>query len=280
MNKIKYIEQLVNSDLLLSDGYNIIYSLISTLTPKQVCDFLDLSFEQNYKLRQWIVKKIASDIRKEYLPYHQKLVSKMIDMLELNRFPKRDSCAFSLNIICDSLPSKEQNKIINTFLNSRFIRLRNRAYKRFKTNWNKKYQKTIEKNWYEFKDPYCINVILKHFPTDYLLVNYKTYLKDLNPRQLSRLFRRISEKDTRKVNELKNINEISYSYVLVKIGKKISNQLACQFLKNNYKDDNISLLIWCFGQMGLWNAIVDFEKNYKEKIRQSTIMKINPSAKV
>jgi hypothetical protein len=67
------------------------------------------------------------------------------------------------------------------------------------------------------------------------------------------------------VNELKNIDQISYSYVLTKFNKKLSDSEAKEFLRNNYKDDRIGLLLWCYGQMGLWDCIVEYDNKYKMK---------------
>jgi len=255
---------------LLSDDYNIVYALIMALSPKQTCELLDLTFEQDYKIRQWVVRKIANDIQEDYRPYHQDIVSAMLDMVDKKSFSKRNSCAYSIDIIFDNLPKQQKEKIIRTFLTSSYTPIRKRAYKRINRDWNNKYQKTIQQNWEKFHDPYCISIIVKHFPTDYLLDHYKEYLGYFEPYQLAKLFLRLAEKQPNKIKELKELDEISYAYALTKFEKKLTDRQARQFLCYNYQDDRIGLLIWCFGQMGLWDAIVYFEKNYKEKIRRLT----------
>jgi hypothetical protein len=80
--------------------------------------------------------------------------------------------------------------------------------------------------------------------------------------QQSKLFLRISEKRPDLVIELKDSDEISYAYVLAKTNKVLSDTEAKEFLKNNYKDERIGLLIWCFGQMGLWDRIIEYDNKY------------------
>lgn len=67
------------------------------------------------------------------------------------------------------------------------------------------------------------------------------------------------------VEELKDIDGISYCYVLTKFGKTISDIEAKEILKDNYKDERIGLLLWSFGQMGLWDIIVEYDIKYREK---------------
>lgn len=268
MNRIRYITELANAHFSMSDDHNTIYALIMALTPKQACSFFDLKFEQNYKIRQWTARKISHDLKTEYLPCHQDLFSTMIDMINQKPFKKRDSCAYAIDTMCDSLPPEQGDMAIKTFLASPYIRVRRRAYKRLLRDWDQRYQENVRLNWDKFQDRECIGIILKHFSVDYLLLHYKEFLDYSEPYQLSKLFIKISSRKPNKVKELKHLDEISYAYALTKLEKKLTHSEAKQFLHNNYSDSRIGLLIWCFGQMGLWNAIVDFEENYKEKIRK------------
>ena len=77
------------------------------------------------------------------------------------------------------------------------------------------------------------------------------------------------------LDELKEIDEISFCYVLAIFGKKVSKNEANTILYNNYKDERIGLLLWSFGQMELWNTIVEYDNTYREKRRQAELEKFN-----
>jgi hypothetical protein len=267
MNRLEYIDHLTKKHYLEYDDSSVIYSLIMALKPKEACDFLDLSFIQDYKIRQWILRKIARDIDREFLSFHLDLVDELIEKVSAKPFPKRNSCAFAIDTIFDSLSIRKREEILLTFLNSHYVAVRNRAYKRLGQTWDESYMNRIQSNWEKYHDEYCIKIITEYFPVEMLFANYCEYIEYFKPFQLSRLFLRLNEKDPNKINELRELDEISFVYVLTKLNRYISIKEAKLILKENFKDDRIGLLIWCYGQMGLWDVIVEFEENYKGKIK-------------
>ena len=60
---------------------------------------------------------------------------------------------------------------------------------------------------------------------------------------------------------------------MTKFERKISISDAKDIIKRNYQDERIGLLMWCFGQMGLWEGIIDYDINYLNKHRLATIDK-------
>jgi hypothetical protein len=76
------------------------------------------------------------------------------------------------------------------------------------------------------------------------------------------------------LDELKGIDEISYCYVLSKFDKTVTDIEARKILQNNYKDERIGLLLWSFGQMGLWDLIVEYDNKYKEQHEKAKLEKL------
>ncbi len=271
MNRIEYINQRLSQKNFFENDYIIISSLIYSLTADEACSYLDLTFKQDYRVRRYVLKKISNDLSKSYTTTHKKLIATLLKKLDEKKFGRKESCAFSLDFLIDSLPAKPKRKIIETFLASKSSRNRDRAFKRLNVNWDKKYFELIEQVWYSFHDSYCLGIILNHFPVKFLLDNYKDILEHTQPFQTSKLFIKLGAIKVDLLDELKEIDEISYCYVLTKFGKTVSDSEAKRILKSNYKDDRIGLLLWSFGQMRLWDAIVEYDKNYKEKNRQAKL---------
>jgi hypothetical protein len=261
MNRTEYIDGLL--DGYLSNAKRIAVSaLVHSLEPDEACEYLDLTFEQNYLVRRYLLRKIALDISINFTNDHKKLLSNLRAKLNERKFPRKESCSFCLDFLYDSLPARERSKILVTFLSSHGIRNRNRAYKKIRSNWNKHHQQKIEDNWNNFKDSYCLGIIIDYFPPEYLFDNFLVLTKYCLPYQRSKLFLKLGNKDSQLINVIRDTDQISYSYILVKLNKKVTEMEAQQFLNNNCNDDRIGLLIWSFGQMGLWNVIVNYVQNY------------------
>lgn len=265
MTHLEYLKKRLESKLFSESDYAILNSLILSLSSNEACALFDMKFEQDYRVRHYVLRKISIDIIKSYTNEHRKLISLLLKKLNEKGFNKKESCSFSIDFLYDSLSTKHKNLILNKFLESKSLRNRDRAYKRLFSNWNKKYQEIIEHMWTSHKDTNCLGIIINHFPLDFLLANYKDLIQYAKPYQISKLFLKLGTVNYDLIHELKSIDQISYSYVLVKFDKKLTNTQATEILKNNYKDNRIGLLLWCFGKMGLWDNIIEFETKYKDK---------------
>jgi len=264
MDRIEYINERVQDRYLGPKDAAIVNALVHALSPEDACDFLDLTFQQEYHVRRYLLRKISHDISSYFTASHKKLLSQLYENLSDKKFPRKETCSYCLDFLYDSLPSKEKNKLLTFFLSSKSIRNRDRAYKKIKAEWNNKHKIKIVNNWNQFKDPYCLGIIVDYFPVEYLIENHTELMNHCAPFQRPRLFLKIAKEVPELLNKLREIDQISYAYVLVKLKKTLSESEAKEILKNNNQDEaRIGLLIWCFGQMGLWDAIIDYDQNFK-----------------
>ena len=271
MTHIEYFKirsQIENPDYL---DLAILNSLIQSLSDSEVCSLFDLTFKQEYHIRHYILKKISDDISKKFTTDHQNLIKTLLKKLREKGFDKKECCAFSLDFMYNKLPLRYKNLILRSFLNSKSSRNRNRALKRINSEWHNRYIKTIESIWDCHKDSSCLDIIINHFPNDFLLSNYNELKLFADQYQLSRLFIRIGSLKHELLEELKNIDQITYSYVLAKLNKRFDSQQASEILKNNHKDKRIGLLLWCFGKMELWDNIIEFDLKFKVKYKRALI---------
>ena len=265
MNRIEYINQRFASMHSTGNDFAVISSLIHSLTPEEACSYFDYTFKQNQRIRHYLLKKIYNDISKSYTIAHKKLIATLIKKLDEKGFGKKDCCSHSLNFLLSSLPKSVRTKIFKIFLFSKSNRNRDRAFKKLNAKWDNKYFEQVEQVWHSYHDFFCTQIILNHFPTTFLLENYKTILQHSKQYQISKLFLKVGAINIELVADLKKIDEISYCYVLAKLRKTLSDEEAKEILKDNYKDDRIGLLLWSFGQMRLWDRIVEYVNNYHDK---------------
>ncbi len=259
MTHLEYLSKRLETKQLYRIDYIVLNTLIHSLSSFETCLLFDMSFNQDYHIRHYVLSKISNDITKNFTADHRKLILSLLEKLDEKGLSKKDTCSFSLDQLYDSLPTRYKNLILQKFLNSRSVRTHDRAFKRLNIKWNKKYQNLIEHVWNSYKDTNCLRIIINHFSANFLEKNYKDLLKITKPVQASKLLLKLGAINFEFVKELKDIDQISYSYVLAKLGKRLSDAQASEFLKNNYRDERIGLLLWSFGKMGLWDKIVEFD---------------------
>jgi hypothetical protein len=86
--------------------------------------------------------------------------------------------------------------------------------------------------------------------------------------------------DSSKLNQIRRRDSITYTYILVKLNIKLDDNEALSIFEESKTDDRIGLLIWCFGQMGLWSVLQNIYENVdslNQAQYQAVIEKINRS---
>lgn len=91
----------------------------------------------------------------------------------------------------------------------------------------------------------------------------------------TKLYLRVAKADPSKLEYLSQVDEITFTYVSVKLGKALEAEAALPMFERNKYDERIGLLIWCFGQMKLWSVLrtieqdLDEEEIWRERLRRS-----------
>jgi hypothetical protein len=267
MNKIEYIDTYLRSDLDLFLDYSVIQSLIYALSPQEACQFFDFSFKQNYRLRRCIIRKISNDISTRYLPDHKHFIDKLLNDSDEKGNTKKESCFSTLDFLFDCLPKSQQNQLLHIFLDSKSRHNRERGYKKLKRVWKDQYVERIQNLWLTYHDVQCLNLVIDYFPVGFLEKYHLELIQNADSYQLSRLYLRLSKVNAIAVETLRRVDPITYAYVLVKINKTISDKDAHDILMEKMEDERIGLLLWCFGQMKLWDIIVEYIDGHR--IRKS-----------
>ncbi len=78
------------------------------------------------------------------------------------------------------------------------------------------------------------------------------------------MYLRVCEEHPEFLGELKEISDISYCYVLAKLGLTLSDQEAQSIILGNVADENFGLLVWSLGKMQNWAALKYVESNLRQ----------------
>ena len=266
MKKIEHINRFLENKPFMPPYSAFASFLINTLSPKEACQMFDLSFKQNPLIRKAVLRKIAHDIEINPITAHKKLISELLKKVSAPSFPRRDSCAFAITYLYPYLSKDEQESILSLFLMSKYSVIRERALKILWQNWDPKYIETMWNMWNQTTSETCAKIIIEFFPLEFLKTNYRLILPNIPSWLQRKLLIKIMGKNGAIIAQLKKDDPITYTYLLTKQGKKLSSSQAWKLAQAYYDSPNISLLLWCFGQMGLWNVLIKFEKTYLDKM--------------
>jgi hypothetical protein len=231
-------------------------ALVACLNAIEACEIFDLSFEQDTSKRQAILKKIGSDIQAEFQDCHNTLIRELVTTYEELPYSKKLACAASLGYLSNDAPKNIQDQIIRLLAASRYVRIRRIGYKNLDTSWTDGFQWLVENNWQTYQDPECVHLMIDHFAIESLeadSLNLRDKVK--GTRYLQRLYLRIADIKPERLEELKQVDEITYLYVAVKLMKNLGDQEALEIFEHNKNDERIGLMIWCFGQMKLCSVL-------------------------
>ena len=260
---------------------SIFAAMVFCLKPDQACSFFDVSFKQEYKKRLAIMKKISHDIQCKYRDCHRKLLYKLMESIESLPSNKRQSCGYSITYLIEYIPYEDKEKVISFFLASQWKPIRNRGYKYLLQDWNDSWVSQIEENWNKRADFGAARLILEYFPESYLVDNFDILLPILeNTYFIRKFYLKVVSFDSSKLNQIRRRDSITYTYILVKLNIKLDDNEALSIFEESKTDDRIGLLIWCFGQMGLWSVLQNIYENVdslNQAQYQAVIEKINRS---
>ncbi len=239
-----------------SDLNAIFTGLVFCLKPELACELFDLTFQQEYKKRLAIMKKIKEDMHATYSNCHEDFIRNLMNGMKVLPSAKRQSCGATLTYFLDSLPRDTISNVILFFLESRWKSIRNRGYKYLLHNWHNMWSEQIKSNLFYWADEDAIRLVIDYFPKSFLVANWDFLAQSLdNTYLMNRLCIEVGSKNKEKLKDLQVMDEISHAYVMVKLGYTLGEQEAIQIFESNFGDERLGLLIWCFGRMGLWNVL-------------------------
>jgi len=258
MNRVTDILNFTLPDGII-DSFGLESAYCACLTPAQACDLLRQCAVGRVDLRGAALRKVCNDIDTSHEDVHTHLVMDLIAEFSEVDSKGRQSLGYCLTMLAGHLPPHERRSIQEFFLSSRYIGIRRRAYKSIATDQNP-LQDAVREAWRRFSDPGCAWLIVKTFPVEFLVQNRRALVSCLSEGwQLSRLYLRIAQAEPATLDELKTLDEISYCYVLAKLGKALPLQEAIDIVSRRSQDERFGLLVWSLGQQKLWSALQHVE---------------------
>lgn len=276
-SKVEFVRNLEGSDSLFLLRGSLTSAFISCLTPEETCQLLDLDFHQEFTTRRLVLRKIERDIESHgFKECHYELVDRLVGMLSTLPYKKKNGCAGCLSYLYDHAPQDLRHCLLGFFLKSKYVLLRRRGYRKLFFDWDASYEDLVKEVWHTRHDSDCAWLIIYRFPVEYLRENFDDLLaKAVDTWHSTKLYLRVSEVDFSKAEHLAQVDEIRYAYVCAKLGRTFNADTALSMFERNKYDEDLGLLIWCFGQMRLWFVLriveqgLDEEDLWRERFRRT-----------
>ncbi len=254
MNRVNEIINFESETTLVEES-TIITALCFCLTEEEAVDLLLNVYRARLDLRNAALKKVCEDISNNFKNCHESLISTLLKEFDALNSRERQSAGYCLSELMKVLPTTSKRKVQKLLIQSKYIGVRRRGYKSLSSEKSIPVS-FIEKAWNVYKDPECGWLIINKLPAAYLVKHRESLLGHLDEGwRISRLFVRIGSEYPSVVEELKEIDAISYCYVLAKLGLSLTEDEAKYIFNKSINDKRIGLLIWAYGRMRLWSVL-------------------------
>lgn len=242
------------------ESFNLKKAYCFCLTAPESCRLLSIAVRTHFDLCEAALRKTCADLEISFDDCHRGLLNDLIFILTEGKAKDRQRAGYCLSKLATFVPPDQRRTIQEVFLTSRYITVRRRGYKSV-TKDSATNAEFIRQVWESHGDPECAWLIVKTFPPDFLVENRRILASALlEGWQCARLYLNIAELYPDLLEELREIDEILYTYALAKMGSRLMSEEAIDLIKRNLGDDRFGLLVWSFGRMGLWDTLQHIER--------------------
>jgi hypothetical protein len=242
----------------------VLTGLIHCLSAADSLELLIRGDVKDERLRERLVARLYECVDLE-LENPSHLLVKLLSLLPTTPYPRKNSFAYLLQRLYWSMPLRQRRTIVKTFLNSKELGMRRRAYKLMQEDWSPSWILNLERSWYEWHDQQCACMVVDHFETIFLMNNIDELARDLNDgAYLSRLYIRVVPVKPTLLKNLRKVDGITYAYVAARLRKRISRKEARNLLQQYEHDSRLGILAWSLGKLGHWDLLTDLASNISD----------------
>ncbi|MHB1991595.1 hypothetical protein [Metallibacterium scheffleri] len=243
------------------EDFGLIRAIVKCLDQAQASELLEAEAGNSTRLRDAALRKVVADIKGEFAAFHQALVEKLLERLQVAPATTRQGIAFCLSSLLPSLPDDLKLGVIRAFVGSKYAGIRRRGYKAL----GKEVVSSSEivcGIWQASQDPETAWLAARFLPMSQLLEHREEIDALLTEGwQISRLYLRLYEVDATSLRHLLVRDGICYAYVTAKLGKTLEVSEAMELVVKYAGDERFGLLLWSFGEMRLWEVLKSLGKD-------------------
>lgn len=252
----------------------IFKALVYCLPPEETCRLFVPELQAQSERREIVLGKIRDDMETEVRACHRDLIEALLARFLETTGNQKQWTRMSLHRLCEVAGEEQQRRILLVFLKSAGRLARRNAYEILNRAACEEYYSEIVEAWSKYGDGECAAIMAKHFPDAFLVENASVLHNALfaDNRSLRALFLRLAHIDDKAFALLLTSDPVTYLYLCVKLKRPVNDKTAWNIYATYKKqrrqayDDRTGLIIWCFGQMGLWDVILKVQRDLDRPI--------------
>ncbi len=244
----------------------VLRGLIKCLTPGEVCEALDTGLRQASRHRRLLVERVAADARELLLPCHEQLARDLLRRFAVLPYRKKQSCASIMDALYEWLPGELQREILSLFFTSRYRAMRKRGHKRLRQESDSRLRDSVCAGWETFRDEEAARAVIQFASTEAIEARFSELESVVDGSWLQdRLYCRMAEADPAFLDLLRDRDGIAFAYACVKTSTPIPDHLAFRLHEQYREDERLGLLVWCFGELRMWDVLVALTEGTKHR---------------
>ena len=250
-------------------------ALLNCLSPQDACTCAIemLQTDHNAYMREAMCKKLAVDIsRQGWQECHEELIDQLLlDFYLQPTTYNHQQYAFVLSQLArlEDMPQLVRARIIPHLLDSHLRSVRKYGYDALEQVAADDFVDEIEAAWKKESDVHCARLIVNQLPIPIQEKHFDSLYAAADDWSLKGLYLHITLFPER-LYLLRESDGITYAYICAKRGVPITDEEACVLWEQYKKDERAGLLIWCFGQLEMWNFLSSMQFGRQPKTATST----------
>jgi len=273
MTRIEFIEEY--SDSYHIEGTSIIPALIRCLDIEDAVRLLQSSLSGNLKLRNAALKIVVENSLESWTKIYDDLIEDIIKVFPQLPSNRRGSAFYCLGELGRNAPPQSREIILKFLLSSRYAGGRRKGLSIIDPNEIPIFENEIASCAFKYRESKAAFLMIQNFTPKYLYENREAILSILDAAwAMGRLYLRAAEYQPACINELREIDGITFAYAKVKLGQNLSIDDMKSLLEIYRHDERLGLLIWAVGKMKHWDVLAYVIDHYDtwQRERMSTRM--------
>jgi hypothetical protein len=237
-------------------GADLVRAFIATLSREHASSLVLPSLDVSYEIRRPLIQRVAEDIRTAPRRGDISVIETLFERVDTVDGRAREKVGYVLKSLCVEFPKDARLEYSWRLATAKWRPIRRRGYKIFPLPLSENDCERLIANSLRLEDIDGLRLAIKEAPTQCLMVNFDN-LNGATKSDFSRrrLFLRCAESNKELIELLREEEPITYTYLKTKLAMPFTDEEAIKIWKAMTPCENDGLLIWCFGKMGLTNAL-------------------------
>lgn len=263
MNRIKYIEAYCDKERIGDNS--VLYALIRCLDETDAVKLLQKSLTDNLLLRHASLKVVLERSSESWTELYDDLIEYIIKVFSDLPPNRRGSAFYCLGEIAKHAPPTSRAVVLEFLLSSRYAVGRRKGLSTIKTEEIPAFRNKIERCAFDYREPKAVLLMIQNFAPEYLYEKRADIMSTLDAGwAVGRLYLRAAEHDPQCINELRNIDGITFAYAKAKLNEILPEDELMSLVEAFCHDERLGLLVWSIGKMKHWGILEYIAEHYDE----------------